>query len=61
MPLHCYAALADLSWAVWLDSVGIVADSDENAQYRETLDKAFAMLKLLRQFGGVYGGSAQSR
>jgi len=38
--VHYYAALADLSRAVWLDSVGIVADSDENAEYQETPDKA---------------------
>jgi para-aminobenzoate synthetase component I len=31
---------------------GIVADSDLNAEYQETLDKASAMLKLLRQYGG---------
>lgn len=39
---------------------GIVADSDERAEYQETLDKASAMLKLLRQYGGVYDGAAQS-
>lgn len=31
---------------------GIVADSDADAEYQETLDKAAAMLELLRQFGG---------
>ena len=31
---------------------GIVADSDASAEYQETLDKAKAMLQLLRQFGG---------
>ncbi|MFZ2541715.1 MAG: aminodeoxychorismate synthase component I [Gallionella sp.] len=31
---------------------GIVADSDEKAEYQETLDKASAMLKLLNQYGG---------
>jgi len=31
---------------------GIVADSDLNAEYQETLDKASAMLELLRQYGG---------
>lgn len=31
---------------------GIVADSDATAEYQETLDKARAMLELLRQFGG---------
>ncbi len=31
---------------------GIVADSDVEAEYRETLDKASAMLKLLRHYGG---------
>ena len=30
---------------------GIVADSDGPAEYQETLDKAKAMLELLRQFG----------
>ena len=32
---------------------GIVADSDAAAEYQETLDKAAAMLTLLRQYGGV--------
>lgn len=32
---------------------GIVADSQCDAEYQETLDKALAMLELLRQFGGV--------
>jgi para-aminobenzoate synthetase component 1 len=32
---------------------GIVADSDGEAEYQETLDKASAMLELLRRFGGV--------
>lgn len=40
---------------------GIVADSDEKAEYQETLDKASAMLELLRHYGGGYDGSAQSR
>ncbi|MGB8516561.1 MAG: aminodeoxychorismate synthase component I, partial [Gallionella sp.] len=31
---------------------GIVADSKCDAEYQETLDKASAMLKVLRQFGG---------
>ena len=31
---------------------GIVADSDCNAEYQETLDKAAAMLVLLQRFGG---------
>ncbi|MBI5429396.1 MAG: aminodeoxychorismate synthase component I [Nitrosomonadales bacterium] len=31
---------------------GIVADSEVNAEYRETLDKASAMLELLRNYGG---------
>jgi para-aminobenzoate synthetase component I len=31
---------------------GIVADSDEKAEYQETLDKASAMIKLLRHYGG---------
>jgi para-aminobenzoate synthetase component 1 len=40
---------------------GIVADSEVKAEYLETLDKASAMLKLLRHYGGEYDGSAQSR
>lgn len=32
---------------------GIVADSDATAEYQETLDKARAMLELLRRFGGI--------
>jgi len=39
---------------------GIVADSDMAAEYQETLDKASAMLELLRHYGGEYDGSAQS-
>ena len=31
---------------------GIVADSDATAEYQEILDKARAMLELLRRFGG---------
>ena len=31
---------------------GIVADSDEKAEYQETLDKASAMLRLLQHYGG---------
>jgi para-aminobenzoate synthetase component 1 len=31
---------------------GIVADSQVESEYQETLDKAAAMLKLLRDFGG---------
>jgi para-aminobenzoate synthetase component 1 len=31
---------------------GIVADSDCEAEYQETLDKASVMLKLMRSFGG---------
>lgn len=31
---------------------GIVADSDANEEYQETLDKAKAMLHVLRQYGG---------
>ncbi|MGB9094019.1 MAG: aminodeoxychorismate synthase component I [Gallionella sp.] len=34
---------------------GIVADSDEKAEYQETMDKASAMLKLLQHYGGEYG------
>ena len=33
---------------------GIVADSDLTAEYQETLDKASAMLELLRRYGGRY-------
>jgi para-aminobenzoate synthetase component 1 len=36
---------------------GIVADSVCEAEYQETLDKAKAMLKLLKQFGGKTGQS----
>jgi len=39
---------------------GIVADSDQKAEYQETLDKASAMLKLLQHYGGEYDGSTQS-
>jgi len=48
---------------------GIVADSDQKAEYQETLDKASAMLELLMHYGGEaedllaghpYDGSAQS-
>jgi para-aminobenzoate synthetase component 1 len=34
---------------------GIVADSECAAEYQETLDKAAAMLELLRRFGGEVG------
>ncbi|TAN71961.1 MAG: aminodeoxychorismate synthase component I [Gallionella sp.] len=37
---------------------GIVADSDMAAEYQETLDKASAMLKLLRRYGGQCDGLA---
>jgi para-aminobenzoate synthetase component 1 len=40
---------------------GIVADSEVASEYRETLDKASAMLDLLRNYGGEYDGSAQIR
>jgi len=40
---------------------GIVADSDLKAEYQETLDKASAMLKLLRHYGGEYDDSTQGR
>lgn len=33
---------------------GVVADSDQAAEYQETLDKASAMLELLRRHGGFY-------
>lgn len=36
---------------------GIVADSDEAAEYQETLDKASAMLALLQRYGGVRASS----
>ena len=36
---------------------GIVADSEVGAEYQETLDKAAAMLALLRQYGGADFGS----
>ncbi|MGA7593925.1 MAG: aminodeoxychorismate synthase component I [Gallionella sp.] len=38
---------------------GIVADSELAAEYRETLDKASAMLDLLRNYGGEYEDTAQ--
>ncbi len=38
---------------------GIVADSDEKAEYQETFDKASAMLELLMHYGGEYDGPAQ--
>lgn len=40
---------------------GIVADSDMAAEYQETLDKASAMLELLRHFGGEYDEFTQGR
>jgi para-aminobenzoate synthetase component 1 len=40
---------------------GIVADSEVDAEYQETLDKASAMLKLLQQYGGKYDCLAQGR
>ena len=40
---------------------GIVADSDEKAEYHETLDKASAMLELLRHYGGEYDEFTQGR
>ena len=36
---------------------GIVADSVEKAEYQETLDKASAMIELLRHYGGEYDNS----
>lgn len=39
---------------------GIVADSNEAAEYQETLDKASAMLELLQNYGGEYDSPAQS-
>ncbi len=33
---------------------GIVADSDADSEYQETLDKAAAMLEVLQQYGGEY-------
>jgi para-aminobenzoate synthetase component 1 len=38
---------------------GIVADSELAAEYRETLDKASAMLELLRNYGGEYESTAE--
>ena len=38
---------------------GIVADSEQKAEYQETLDKASAMLGLLQHYGGEYDRSAQ--
>lgn len=38
---------------------GIVADSEVAAEYSETLDKATAMLGLLRNYGGEYEGSTK--
>jgi para-aminobenzoate synthetase component 1 len=32
---------------------GIVADSDKDAEYKETMDKAAAMLSMLRYYGGI--------
>ncbi|RFC36179.1 MAG: para-aminobenzoate synthetase component 1 [Candidatus Nitrotoga sp. SPKER] len=43
--------LADGEIRFWAGG-GIVADSDADAEYQETLDKAAAMLKVLQQFGG---------
>ncbi len=40
---------------------GIVADSDMAAEFQETMDKASAMLELLRIFGGEYDYSTQIR
>ena len=40
---------------------GIVADSDMAAEYQETLDKASAMLELLRHYGGEYDEFTQGR
>jgi len=39
---------------------GIVADSVMAAEYQETLDKASAMLELLRHYGGEYVGPEKS-
>jgi len=43
--------LADGELSCWAGG-GIVADSECGAEYQETLDKASAMLKLMRRFGG---------
>ena len=40
---------------------GIVADSEVAAEYQETLDKASAMLELLRDYGGEYDGFTQGK
>ncbi len=39
---------------------GIVADSVMAAEYQETLDKASAMLELLRHYGGEYDGAEKT-
>ncbi len=41
--------------ACWVGG-GIVADSTEQSEYQETLDKASVMLDLMRRFGGKYDG-----
>jgi len=52
-----YANNEVLCWA----GGGIVADSEVAAEYQETLDKASAMLKLLRHYGGEYDEFTQGR
>lgn len=40
---------------------GIVADSEEKAEYQETLDKASALIGILQHYGGEYDRSAQGK
>jgi para-aminobenzoate synthetase component 1 len=55
--MDCNIAIRTLVYAdgeirAWAGG-GIVADSNMDAEYQETLDKAAAMLELLRRFGGT--------
>ena len=55
--MHCNIAIRTLVYAdgeirCWAGG-GIVADSEAGAEYQETLDKAAAMLELLRYYGGT--------
>jgi para-aminobenzoate synthetase component I len=55
--MDCNIAIRTLVYAAgeircWAGG-GIVADSDMDAEYQETLDKAEAMLEVLRHFGGA--------
>jgi para-aminobenzoate synthetase component 1 len=40
---------------------GIVADSKVDAEYQESMDKASAMIKLLRHYGGAYDDITQGK